>query len=151
MIYTNNTKKAIKIMFEAHKNQLDKSGMPYVFHPWHVAEQMDDENSTIVALLHDVIEDTKVTIEYLAEEGFDQNILDALILLTHEDGVDYFDYVSRISSNEIATKVKMADLQHNMDLNRLSNVSSKDLERFEKYSRCYDYLLESLNKSNKKN
>ena len=78
MIYTPETKKAMKLCFDAHKDQTDKSGLPYVFHPFHVAEQMQDEKTTIVALLHDVIEDTSYTLQDLHEKGFDQGVLDAL-------------------------------------------------------------------------
>ena len=76
MIYTDKTKKAMKLCFEAHKDQVDKSGMPYVFHPFHVAEQMTAEATTIVALLHDVVEDTDYTLEDIAAEGFGKEILE---------------------------------------------------------------------------
>ena len=70
MIYTGLTKKALKLCFEAHKEQVDKSGMPYVFHPFHLAEQMTDEATTVVALLHDVVEDTDITFEELKKQGY---------------------------------------------------------------------------------
>ena len=85
MIYTDLTKKALKLCFEAHKEQKDKSGLPYVFHPFHLAEQMKDEKTTVAALLHDVAEDTPITLEELAEMGFDPDVIDALRLLTHDD------------------------------------------------------------------
>ena len=91
MLYTELTKKALKISFEAHKNQLDKSGMPYVFHPFHLAEQMDDEYSTCVALLHDVVEDTGITLEDLKAQGFPEEVTDAVALMTHDDGTPYFE------------------------------------------------------------
>ena len=96
MIYTSETKKAMKLCFEAHKNQVDKSGIPYVFHPFHLAEQMEDEITTIVALLHDVVEDTDYTISDLTEMGFSSVITEALSLLTHDDSVEYMDYVELI-------------------------------------------------------
>ena len=89
MIYTKMTNKAIKLMYEAHKNQLDKSGLPYVFHPFHIAEQMKDENTTIVALLHDIVEDTDTTFEDLKEMGFNDKVIDALKLMTHNKDEDY--------------------------------------------------------------
>ena len=89
MIYTDKTKKAMKLCFEAHKDQLDKSGVPYVFHPFHVAEQMTDEATTIVALLHDVVEDTDYTLEDIAAMGFGQDVVDALALMTHDKSVPY--------------------------------------------------------------
>ena len=85
MIYTPGTKKAMKLCFEAHKDQTDKSGLPYVFHPYHVAEQMPDEKTTIAALLHDVIEDTSYTLQDLRDMGFEEDVLAALALMTHDD------------------------------------------------------------------
>ena len=95
MIYTALTKKALKLCFEAHKEQIDKTGMPYVFHPFHLAEQMDDEISTVCALLHDVIEDTDITVEMLDQMGFPQEVLTVLELLTHDEAVPYMDYVKK--------------------------------------------------------
>lgn len=141
MIYTEMTKKAIKLMFEKHKDQVDKSGMPYVFHPFHLAEQMDDEETTITALLHDIVEDTDTTFDDLRELGFSDNVINALKLMTHDKNVDYFEYVKKISKNPIARKVKIKDLEHNMDTSRLDEVTDKDLERVKKYKKCYKYLL----------
>lgn len=133
MIYTEMTKKALKLCFEAHKEQIDKSGMPYAFHPFHLAEQMQDEESTIVALLHDVIEDTDYTLDDLRKVGFDDSVLAAINLMTHEDGVPYMDYVEQIKTNPIAKTVKLADLRHNSDMTRLEVVTPRDQERAEKY------------------
>ncbi len=136
MIYTNLTKKAMKISFEAHKDQVDKCGIPYVYHPFHVAEQMTDEITTCVALLHDVIEDTDTTIVDIRKNGFPDEVLEALDLLTHKDNEPYFDYVNRIKDNPIAKAVKLADLAHNMDLSRFDNPGAKDYERMRKYERA---------------
>lgn len=133
MIYTPMTKKAMKLCFEAHKNQVDKSGMPYIFHPFHLAEQMADENTTIVALLHDVIEDTDYTLDNLKNMGFSCVVCDALSYLTHDDAVPYLEYIKNIKKSKIATAVKLADLKHNSDLTRLDCVTEKDLFRIEKY------------------
>ena len=133
MIYTEMTKKALKLCFEAHKEQIDKSGMPYVFHPFHLAEQMQDEESTIVALLHDVIEDTDYTLDDLRKMGFGDSVLAAINLMTHEDGVPYMDYVEQIKTNPVAKTVKLADLRHNSDMTRLEVVTPRDQERAEKY------------------
>lgn len=140
MIYTENTKKAMKLAYEKHNGQFDRSGLPYIFHPFHLAKQMDDENSVIVALLHDVVEDTDTTFDDLAGMGFSDRVIDALKLLTHQKSDDYFEYVRKISVNPIATKVKIADLKHNSDLTRLNKVTEKDLARVEKYKKCLDYL-----------
>ena len=141
MIYTNKTKAAMKLCFEAHKEQKDKSGQPYVFHPFHVAEQMDDEESTVVALLHDVVEDTDYSIDDIAEVGFGDAVVEALRLLTHEDGMPYLDYIRRIRTNPLATKVKLADLAHNSDLSRLDGEpNDTDIERVEKYRKSREIL-----------
>ena len=141
MLYTPLTKKALKISFKAHKDQVDKSGMPYVYHPFHLAEQMNDEYSTCVALLHDVVEDTDITLYELTSEGFPAEIIDALALMTHDDKVPYMDYVRKIKTNPIATKVKQADLEHNSDLTRLDNVDDAALERKNKYRQALFILL----------
>lgn len=142
MIYTDMTKKAMKLCFEAHKDQVDKSGMPYVFHPFHVAEQMQDEITTTVALLHDVVEDTDYTLEDLAGMGFPEAVTDALALLTHDKSVKYSDYVSSIKTNPVARAVKIADLKHNSDLSRLDRITDDDMIRIEKYRRSLIELLE---------
>lgn len=141
MIYTHLTKKAMKISFEAHKDQTDKSGLPYIFHPVHLAEQMTDENTTCVALLHDVVEDTDITFEQLEKEGFSKEIIDALKLMTHDKSVPYMDYVKEIKTNSIATAVKLADLRHNSDLTRLNIVDEKNMKRAEKYRKAIELLL----------
>ena len=143
MIYTPDTKKAMQLCFEAHKNQKDKSGLPYVFHPFHVAEQMPDEETTIVALLHDVIEDTSYTLDDLRKMGFTKEVLDALVLLTHDKNVPYIEYVANLRGNEIARTVKMADLRHNSDLTRLDEIDDKARKRIEKYKAAIRFLSES--------
>lgn len=140
MLYTELTKKAMKISFEAHKNQTDKNGMPYIYHPVHLAEQMCDEESICVALLHDVVEDTDITFEQLESEGFTKSIIDALKLMTHDDDTPYMDYVRLIKTNSIATTVKLADLRHNSDLTRLDIVDEKALARAEKYKEAIEML-----------
>ncbi len=140
MIYTTETKKAMKLCFEAHKNQVDKSGMPYVFHPFHLAEQMEDEITTVVALLHDVVEDTEYTLSDLSDMGFSKEVVNALALLTHNDNVPYMDYVALIKNNPVARTVKFADLKHNSDLTRLDGIDQKALQRVEKYKKALDLL-----------
>ena len=117
MIYTPMTKAAMKIAYRAHHGQLDKSGLPYIFHPIHLAESMDDEISCCVALLHDTVEDTVVTLEEL-RAIFPQEVTDAIALMTHDKDTDYFDYVRTIKENPVARKVKLADLAHNSDQSR---------------------------------
>lgn len=127
------------IAYEAHKNQVDKSGVPYIYHPIHVAEQMDTENECIIALLHDVVEDTKVTFKQL-EEVFSKEIIDILKLLTREENIEYDEYIKRIKNNSIACKVKIADLTHNLDKTRLDFVTEVDVKRNEKYKKALQIL-----------
>lgn len=117
MIYTPLTNEAMRIAYKAHHGQLDKSGAPYIFHPIHLAEQMDDEYSCCVALLHDIVEDTSVTLDDLMAI-FPKEVTDAVALMTHQKGTDYFEYVRNIKENPIARKVKLADLAHNSDQSR---------------------------------
>ncbi len=149
MLYTNLTKKALKISFQAHKNQLDKSGIPYVYHPFHLAEQMDDEYSVCVALLHDVVEDTEMTIDDLTEQGFPREVTEALLLMTNDDSVPYMDYIKKIKTNSLATKVKLADLEHNSDLTRLDEINDAALERADKYRQAM-FLLRSVERVERK-
>lgn len=142
MIYTELTKKAMKLCFEAHKEQVDKSGLPYVFHPFHVAEQMTDEITTAIALLHDVVEDTDYTLQDLIDMGFPREVTDALALLTHEEGVPYLEYVAGIKADPAARAVKLADLAHNSDSTRLDSVDEKALERIEKYRKAMEILTD---------
>lgn len=140
MIYTDKTKRALKLCFEAHKNQTDKSGMPYFFHPFHLAEQMSSEVTVITALLHDVVEDTDYTLDDLREMDFGEEVIEALALLTHEDSEPYMDYVARIKENPVARAVKLADLEHNSDTSRLSVVDDYALKRAEKYKAAIELL-----------
>ena len=140
MIYTPLTKKALKLCFEAHKNQVDKTGLPYVFHPFHLAEQMKDEYSTVCALLHDVVEDTEYTFDDLINIGFPNEVIEALKLLTHAEDVPYMDYVKALSVNPIAKAVKIADLTHNSDTSRLDVVDEWALKREEKYKKALEFL-----------
>ena len=140
MLYTPLTKKALCLSFEAHKKQVDKSGMPYVYHPYELATQMETEAETCLALLHDVVEDTSMTFDDLAAEGFGEEILAALRCLTHAEGVPYMDYVRKIKENPLATKVKLADLRHNSAPGRLDSPTDKDRERIAKYHRAMALL-----------
>lgn len=143
MIYTPMTRKAMKIAYDAHAGQADKTGIPYIYHPIHLAESMSDENSVITALLHDVAEDTNITIDDLAREGFHEDILTALTLLTHNPAEEYMDYISRLSTCPLARRVKLADLRHNSDVTRLDSIDEKTARRLKKYSRAIR-LLEAV-------
>jgi (p)ppGpp synthase/HD superfamily hydrolase len=142
MIYTHLTNEAMKIAYRAHHGQVDKGGIPYIFHPYHLAEQMQDEYTTCVALLHDVVEDTDVTLEEL-QRIFPKEVTDAVALMTHKDGVDYLEYVAAIRENPIARAVKLADIAHNSDESRLEDQegNAAALKRWqEKYSKALQIL-----------
>ena len=134
MIYTEQVNRALRLAYEAHQGQFDKSGVPYVFHPLHLAEQMPDEESIVAALLHDVEEDTDYSLEDLKSMGFPPKALEAVALLTHTGEEPYLRYVARIKENPIAKRVKLADLRHNSDLSRIRQVTERDRDRVEKYA-----------------
>ena len=136
MIYTPLTNKALRLAYAAHHGQTDKSSQPYIFHPYHLAEQMTDEVSVCVALLHDVAEDTDLTLEDLEQE-FPQEVTDALRLLTHKPGTDYFDYVRAIKTNPVAVKVKLADLAHNSDETRFAGCKDIPAEQIARWREKY--------------
>lgn len=139
MINTKLTRKAMNIAYNAHMGQFDKAGVPYIYHPIHVAEQMNDEVTCVAALLHDVVEDTDITFEDLEKE-FPKEVIDVLRLLTHDKNIDYTDYIRKIKTNEAAIKVKIADIKHNMDKSRLDGVDEKALIREEKYKKALKIL-----------
>jgi len=140
MIYTAMTRKAMVFAYQAHQGQTDKSGVPYIYHPIHLAEQMQTEDETVCALLHDVAEDTPYTLADLAGMGFPKEVIDALALLTHDQRVPYPDYVRKIKANRIAAAVKLADLRHNCDLSRLEAPDEKAQARAEKYRQAIGIL-----------
>lgn len=139
MFYSELVKKACLILCDAHGGDLDKGGYPYVFHPFFLASQMEDEASVCTALLHDVIEDhgDRYSLESLSAQGFPGEVIEALRLLTHAPGVPYLDYVKAIAGNPIARKVKMADLRHNMDSTRNGG---KPAPKFALYREALAYL-----------
>ncbi len=133
--------KAISVALEAHKDIKTRSGRPYILHPLHLMLQMDSEEEMITAVLHDVVEDSAVTLDDLCAMGFPPPILDALALLTHEENVSYEDYVLAMKGNPLAVRVKLADLTHNMDVRRIPTpLSQRDLERLHEYQRAWKTL-----------
>ena len=140
-LYTPLINKALSIAYNAHHGQYDKSGTPYIYHPTFLAAQMDTEDEIITALLHDVAEDTAVTLDDLKQEGFPQNVLTALRLLTHTEGRDYNNYIDGIADNPLAATVKLADLAHNSDQSRSANLEPEEAARLkEKYGRAIRLL-----------
>ena len=134
--------KALQIAVRAHKGQKDKAGHDYILHPIRVSERCDDPRAKIVALLHDTIEDTDVTADYLREEGFTEEIVEAVLAMTRREGEEYDDYVRRAAQNELGRMVKRADLEDNMDIRRLPELTDHDVERLRKYLRAWQYIVE---------
>lgn len=134
--------KAVSVALEAHKDATTRSGRPYILHPLHLMLQMDSEEEMITAVLHDVVEDSDITLDDLAAMGFSTAVIAALALLTHDkDNVSYEAYIEGIKSNPLAVRVKLADLTHNMNVRRLPNpLSQRDLERLLKYHHSWKTL-----------
>ena len=132
---------AYRIAQKAHQGQKDKAGADYINHPVRVASNVgDDESAIIVALLHDVVEDTDITLNDLNTFLLPKES-EALRMLTHDESVPYMEYIEQISHNRLATLVKMADLKHNMDLSRLAVVTEKDRKRVKKYEKSFTFLM----------
>ena len=136
--------KAIEIAVKAHAGQVDKGGSPYILHPLRVMLKCENETEKICAVLHDVIEDTDITCDYLRAEGFNDEIIAALRCLTKIDGENYNDFIGRVLTNETACRVKLADLADNIDLTRIKNPTEKDEERIKKYNQAIDRISEAL-------
>jgi len=141
MIYTHRTRKAMQLAYSMHHGQLDKSGVPYIFHPIAVAEAMETEEEVIVALLHDTIEDCGITREAIAAD-FSDEIADAVAAITKIENEPYDAYVAKVKANKLARRVKIADLTHNMNLTRLNTITDEDRKRVEKYRNTLAVLLE---------
>src|SRR5262249_18622075 len=125
--------KAIGIAVQAHRSQRDRYGAPYILHPLRVMNRVNSATEKTIAILHDVVEDTPWTFEDLKREEFPDSVLAALDCLTKREGEDYEDFVKRSRSNALARRVKLADLEDNMDLRRLPAITETDKPRLEKY------------------
>lgn len=133
--------RAIGLALRVHQGQRDRYGQPYILHPLHVMLQMDSQREMMAAVLHDVIEDSDTTLDDLRAEGFPAEVLEAVRLMTHDKGaISYEAYVRRLKPNETARKIKLADLEHNMDIRRMDRVRPEDVERLEKYRRAWETL-----------
>lgn len=133
---------AIDVATRAHEGQLDKGGRPYFLHPQAVAASLDAAEHKVIAYLHDVCEDSSVTIEELRALGFPKSITDAIDVLTRRRETSYEEYIRLVKKNKSARCVKLADLRHNMDMTRIPNPTCKDYKRLEKYKRAYQFLME---------
>ncbi|GAA0742164.1 GTP pyrophosphokinase [Clostridium oceanicum] len=136
--------KAILIATRAHSGQIDKAGEAYILHPLRVMLSRKNETERICAVLHDVVEDTEITLDYLRNEGFSEKVICALDALTRRNNENYDEFIDRVISNKIASHVKLADLCDNMDLSRIKKPNKNDLERVKKYSKAKNRILETL-------
>jgi len=136
----NQLEKAISIALRVHEGQTDRYGQPYILHPLFVMLQMDSEAEMTAAVLHDVIEDSETTLADLREEGFSDEVLEAVRLMTHEEADSYEAYVRKLKPNPMARKIKLADLRHNMDIRRMDRVRAGDTERLERYRSAWESL-----------
>ena len=132
--------RAIELAKQHHEGQTDKAGKPYIEHPLRVMNQVESEEEKIVAVLHDIVEDTDISLDDLRSEGFSEEVVSAVECLSKQDGENYDSYIERISFNPLAVKIKLADLEDNRDLTRLPEVTDKDLERIEKYDKALEKL-----------
>lgn len=131
---------AIEVATVAHAGQLDKGQQPYIFHPQAVAGAVDSDEEKIVAWLHDVVEDTYITLDDLAEMGFSEQIVHAIDVITKRKGVSYDDYLIDVKQDALAKAVKIADIKHNSDISRIPNPTEKDFARLEKYKKALAFL-----------
>lgn len=134
--------RALKITIQAHRGQKDKSGREYVMHPIRVAERCKAPRAKIVSLLHDTLEDTDVTVEYLRSKGFPEEIVIGVLSVTKQEGETYDDFVKRASADVIGREVKIADLEDNMDIRRLKVIKDDDVVRLRKYIHAWQYLIQ---------
>jgi (p)ppGpp synthase/HD superfamily hydrolase len=137
---------AIGIAKTAHSGQKDKAGNPYIEHPLRVMDKLETIEEKIVGILHDVVEDTDITLDNLIAMGFPQSIIKAIEALTKRPQEDYQSYLERIKSNSLALKVKIFDMQDNMDIKRIKNPTEKDYQRVAKYQQIYPELLQKFKK-----
>lgn len=134
--------KAMQIAEKVHKNQVDKAGKPYIWHPVRVERRCTRQEDRLVALLHDTVEDGNIASEYLLLVGFSQEIVDAVLSVSRKKGEDYFEFIQRCKANPIGRRVKICDLEDNMDITRLNQLTEKDIERLKKYHKAYKILNE---------
>ena len=134
--------KALKLCYEAHKEQKDKGGAPYYLHPIRVALCMETPSQKVVALLHDIVEDTEISLDYLRDCGFTETIIEAVEAITRRSGEPYNEYLCRVKKNELAREVKIEDLLDNLDLSRLPSITAKDKAREKKYKAALRFLCE---------
>jgi len=132
--------KALHIALTAHTGQLDKGGEPYILHPLRLFFSLKGQDEKIIALLHDVIEDSDITLNQLENDGFPESITKRVFILTRQHHQTYEEYIETVKQDTVATSVKLADLEDNMDRTRLKTLTPKDEERLKKYEWAYHFL-----------
>lgn len=133
--------KALEIAFDAHRGQVDKGGQAYIMHPIRVSQKCKTPQAKIVALLHDVLEDSNITTIQLHELGIPDEIISWVLILTKEPNKEYKKYIAKVGNFDITTEVKLADLEDNMNISRLhEELTEKDYIRLRKYKKAYEYL-----------
>lgn len=142
-----NLDKAIAVALNAHVGQVDKAGQPYILHPLRLMLRFNNEEEMIIAVLHDIVEDSNMSLNDLKNLGFKEQIIEAIDCLSKRDNESYEEFILRVSSNELARKVKVEDLKDNLDLTRIDFISEKDLARVEKYHIALKLLLGKLGKA----
>jgi (p)ppGpp synthase/HD superfamily hydrolase len=135
---------AISLAVLAHKGQKDKAGQPYILHPLRMMCRMRTEKEMIAAVLHDVIEDTHYTLDELRKAGYPLDVIEAVDYLTHREDENYEAFIERIKGNALAVRVKLADLEDNMDIRRLNGLQEKDKERLQRYQWAWAKLTVAL-------
>jgi (p)ppGpp synthase/HD superfamily hydrolase len=133
--------RAIQIAVQAHMGQKDKGGEPYILHPLRIMFKMHTDLERMVAVLHDVVEDSEWTLDHLRDEGFPDRVLAAVDCLTHRSNESYEDFIERVQVNILARTVKIADLQDNLDASRIPELTDKDIERIRKYQKALNVLI----------
>ena len=131
---------AIALAARAHAGQCDRYGAPYILHPLRVMLRCSDETARMVAILHDVLEDTPLTLDDLRAQGYPPPVLEALALLTRRTGEPYDEYIERLAPHPLARHIKLADLEDNMDMRRITVWEPDTAERLERYHRAWHRL-----------
>ena len=139
-----NLEQALSIASLTHTGQVDKAGEPYILHPLRVMMKLKDEKQRIVAVLHDVIDDTDLTIQDLSDQGLDYELVKIILTLTRRKDETYDEYLNRICYDRFAMEIKLADLEDNMDMSRIKNPTKKDFQRLAKYRIAKDILTNIL-------
>ncbi len=138
-----NLDKAIAIASKAHAGQVDKAGRPYILHPLRLMLKFRNEDEMIVAVMHDVVEDSDISLDELKNSGFSEVVTQAIDCLSKRNGESYEDFILRIANNALARKIKVEDIKDNLDLTRIEHLDAKDLARVEKYHRALNFLIKA--------